>query len=65
MPQDSLYGKPPRDFQKVDAQKTRQFSRIAHFEKWHGFMNWPFREMARAAGLEPTTCGFGDRRSTN
>jgi len=21
--------------------------------------------MARAAGLEPTTCGFGDRRSTN
>jgi hypothetical protein len=30
-----------------------------------GFLNWPFRKMARAAGLEPTTCGFGDRRSTN
>ncbi|CAH2406066.1 hypothetical protein MES4922_450004 [Mesorhizobium ventifaucium] len=23
MPQDSLYGKPPRDFQKVEARKTR------------------------------------------
>ena len=22
-------------------------------------------KLARAAGLEPTTCGFGDRRSTN
>jgi hypothetical protein len=24
-----------------------------------------FEEMAGAAGLEPTTFGFGDRRSTN
>ena len=23
------------------------------------------KEMAGAAGLEPATCGFGDRRSTN
>lgn len=53
MPQDSLYGKPPRDFQKVDARKTRNF-----------FMNWPFRKMARFHELAISRNGTGSRART-
>lgn len=52
-----------------DGQEILVASCRTSFRYWNGFnfaMTYILKlGLAGAGGLEPTTCGFGDRRSTN
>ncbi|WP_395387723.1 hypothetical protein [Mesorhizobium ciceri] len=59
MPQSTLYGKRVADFQRPDHGNIV----LNAIPKRRDIGLNAIQGMARAAGLEPTTCGFGDRIS--